>query len=133
MSKPNKFKPGDRVRCVVDEKWGVYRASPGDILIVRDGGLDDFIDELGGVWWNSNFVLVTPATPSTPPVPAEDPIIAAVCADLQARSQVGIRKYGVTLARPDMTHAQWLQHAYEECLDQANYLKAAILTVGASA
>lgn len=52
-----------------------------------------------------------------------DPIVADVCADLTRRSEVGQRKYGTTLARTDFTEAQWLQHAYEEALDLACYLK----------
>lgn len=56
-----------------------------------------------------------------------DKVVEAVREDLLKRSQVGIRKYGVTLDRSDLTLRQWLQHAYEECLDQANYLKKSIL------
>ena len=55
-----------------------------------------------------------------------DPITESVRADLLRRSQVGIAKYGVTLARTDLSLRDWLQHAYEECLDQAQYLKRAI-------
>lgn len=56
-----------------------------------------------------------------------DPIIELVISDLCRRSQVGINKYGVTLDRKDLSLKDWLQHAYEECLDQANYLKRAII------
>lgn len=56
-----------------------------------------------------------------------DPIVEAVRADLLARSKVGIRKYGVTLAESPCGLRDWLQHAYEEALDMANYLKAAIV------
>jgi hypothetical protein len=56
-----------------------------------------------------------------------DKVIDAVCADLQGRSAVGLRKYGVTLERTDLSLRDWLQHAYEETLDQANYLKRAIM------
>lgn len=56
-----------------------------------------------------------------------DPITEAVRADLLRRSQVGIAKYGVTLARTDLTLRDWLQHTYEECIDQAQYLKRAIV------
>lgn len=56
-----------------------------------------------------------------------DKIIAAVCADLQLRSEVGIKKYGVTLERTDLKLVDWLEHAYQETLDQANYLKRAIM------
>jgi hypothetical protein len=52
-----------------------------------------------------------------------DPIVAAVCADLAARSAVGQRKYGCTLARADLTREQWTRHAYEEALDLACYLR----------
>lgn len=58
-----------------------------------------------------------------------DPVVEAVRADLLARSQVGVGKYGVTLARTDLSLRDWLQHAYEETLDQANYLKRAILEI----
>lgn len=60
-------------------------------------------------------------------VAAVDTVVEAVREDLLKRSQVGIKKYGVTLDRTDLTLKDWLQHAYEECLDQANYLKRAIL------
>ena len=56
-----------------------------------------------------------------------DAIVEAVRADLLQRSQVGIAKYGVTLDGAGLSHRDWLQHAYEEMLDTANYLKAAII------
>lgn len=59
----------------------------------------------------------------------KDPIVEMVCLDLIARSEVGIRKYKTTLARNDMELKDWLQHAYEETLDKANYLKAAIESI----
>lgn len=57
---------------------------------------------------------------------ASDSIVEAVRTDLLQRSQIGIAKYGVTLDRTDLSLKDWLQHAYEETLDQANYLKRAI-------
>jgi hypothetical protein len=54
------------------------------------------------------------------------PIAAMVTEDIQARSAVGLRKYGVTLGRTDLTRKQWLQHAYEEALDLACYLRRLI-------
>lgn len=44
--------------------------------------------------------------------------------------QVGIAKYGTTVAENPLTHAEWLQHAYEECLDMAVYLKRAMTEKG---
>lgn len=60
-------------------------------------------------------------------MPQIDHVVEAVREDLLKRSQVGIKKYNVTLDRNDLSLKDWLQHAYEECLDQANYLKKSIL------
>lgn len=61
--------------------------------------------------------------------PTRDGVVDAVREDLLLRSQFGIAKYGVTLERTDLTLRDWLQHAYEETLDQANYLKRAIMEI----
>ncbi|RWO90877.1 hypothetical protein [Mesorhizobium sp.] len=58
-----------------------------------------------------------------------DTVVAAVREDLLSRSELGIAKYGVTLDRTDLNLRDWLQHAYEETLDQANYLKRAIMEI----
>lgn len=49
-----------------------------------------------------------------------------VCADIQKRQERGLQKYGVSVADNPIKLKAWLQHAYEECLDQAIYLKRAI-------
>lgn len=59
----------------------------------------------------------------------KDKIVLQVMNDLNDRSRVGVDKYGVTLEREDLNLKDWLQHAYEECLDQANYLKRAIIEI----
>ncbi len=51
---------------------------------------------------------------------------AAVCADIAERQQKGIAKYHTTVADNPLSLREWLQHAYEETLDQAIYLKRAI-------
>lgn len=51
---------------------------------------------------------------------------AEVCADIAKRQERGIDKYGTTVADNPLSHRDWLTHAYEECLDQAVYLKRAI-------
>jgi len=56
----------------------------------------------------------------------EDSIVESVREDLKQRSEVGIKKYGVTLDREDLSLKDWLNHAYEESLDKALYLKRAI-------
>jgi hypothetical protein len=50
-------------------------------------------------------------------------IAEAVAADLRARSELGVRKYGVSLGAAPLTQQQTIQHAYEESLDLASYLK----------
>lgn len=49
-----------------------------------------------------------------------------VCADIAERQRIGIAKYGTTVRENPLTLKEWLQHAYEETLDQAVYLKRAI-------
>lgn len=49
-----------------------------------------------------------------------------VVLDIAKRQQAGIAKYGTTVADNPLTLRQWMQHAYEECLDQAVYLRRAI-------
>ena len=49
-----------------------------------------------------------------------------VCEDILRRQQVGIKKYGTTLADNKLPLRDWLAHAYEEALDQALYLRRAI-------
>ena len=56
----------------------------------------------------------------------KDTIVAEVRKDLRERSEDGVIKYGVTLDRTDINLKGWLQHAYEETLDKALYLKRAI-------
>ena len=53
-------------------------------------------------------------------------IEAMVCEDITKRQALGIQKYGTTVAENQLTLREWLQHAYEETLDQAIYLKRAM-------
>jgi hypothetical protein len=56
---------------------------------------------------------------------------AAVCGDIAERQQRGIEKYGATVRDNPLTLRAWLQHAYEETLDKAVYLKRAIEEIDA--
>jgi hypothetical protein len=49
-----------------------------------------------------------------------------VCKKIQQRAEFGLKKYGVTLERDDLTELQWLIHAQEEAMDLANYLEVLI-------
>ena len=46
-----------------------------------------------------------------------------VCKNILDRQQLGIKKYGRTVAGNPLTERQWIQHAYEEALDLSIYLK----------
>jgi hypothetical protein len=60
-------------------------------------------------------------------------IEAEVCKDIAKRQRLGIAKYGTTLADNPAALRERLQHAYEECLDQAVYLKWAIVEMDGNA
>lgn len=45
---------------------------------------------------------------------------------INARAEVGIKKYGVTVEREDLTKVDWLVHAQEEAMDLAIYLQRLI-------
>jgi hypothetical protein len=51
---------------------------------------------------------------------------ADVCEDIARRQALGIKKYNSTVRDNNLSLKQWLQHAYEETLDKAIYLKRAI-------
>jgi hypothetical protein len=57
----------------------------------------------------------------------KDEITKAVVMDLVSRAQRGLEKYNTTLGEND--HQNMLQHAYEEALDLAQYLKKEITTI----
>ena len=46
-----------------------------------------------------------------------------IISDLKEREAMGIRKYGVSVDDAQLTDNEWLQHAYEEALDFAVYIK----------
>ena len=51
---------------------------------------------------------------------------AEVVKDILARQELGLKKYGTTVAKNPLELRQWLQHSYEEQLDNAIYTKRAI-------
>jgi hypothetical protein len=46
-----------------------------------------------------------------------------VCEDIARRQAFGMGKYGVSVESNPLTQRAWIQHAYEEALDLAVYLK----------
>jgi hypothetical protein len=99
--------------------------------LVWDKKTDNLVDafdwdetEEGDIYWEKwhekEFIEVTWKVTTT------DTIVLSVMEDLNSRSILGVNKYKTTLDREDLSRKDWLQHAYEECLDQANYLKKLI-------
>lgn len=58
-------------------------------------------------------------------------IEALVCGDIASRQALGIAKYGQTVAANPLPLREWLNHAYQECLDQAVYLRRAMAEMDA--
>ena len=56
---------------------------------------------------------------------------AEVCADIARRQAFRQNKYGTTVAENPLSLRAWLNHAYEETLDKAVYLKRAIAEIDA--
>ena len=57
-------------------------------------------------------------------------ILDSVIADLKAREEKGLKEYGTTVDRTDLSIHQWLTEAYHECLNQAVYLKKIMEVLG---
>ena len=70
-----------------------------------------------GIGWTRKF-----ERPALKPSGTE----AKVCEDIAKRQQIGIAKYRTTVVDNPLSLREWLNHAYQECLDQAVYLKRAI-------
>ncbi len=66
------------------------------------------------------FDMVDPSKPV--PIGTE----ARVCEDITQRQHVGLKKYGMTVEANPLPLLKWLQHAYEEALDLAIYLRRII-------
>lgn len=49
-----------------------------------------------------------------------------VCDKIQARTKIGLTKYGVTMEREDFSNLDWLIYAQEEAMDLIIYLEKLI-------
>lgn len=52
-----------------------------------------------------------------------DKNVTSVVERMLQRSDVGLRKYGVTTERTDLTVEQWLTHLQEELMDACIYIE----------
>ena len=76
--------------------------------------MKDKIYEQREVEWTTN---------STEPRPVKDFIVESVIDQFKDRSNVGIKKYGVTLDREDLTMLEWLIHLQQELMDATLYIE----------
>lgn len=53
----------------------------------------------------------------------KDSVVYRIAQLLKNRSETGIRKYGTTLDRTDLSIKEWIDHAIDESLDHALYLQ----------
>jgi hypothetical protein len=56
-------------------------------------------------------------------IPTDDLIVSAVIRKMYQRSQVGIKKYGTTMERDDLSFTDWVTHLQEELMDSIIYLE----------
>ena len=56
-------------------------------------------------------------------MPEEDTIVSSIVQKFLERSDVGKKKYGVTLDREDLSTLDWITHAQEEMMDGILYLE----------
>lgn len=89
--------------------------------------MNDFQEMQRGNWEevDNNKIPYRQAFPKDYNLPATG-TEALVCEDIAKRQQLGVNKYGTTVCANPLELREWLQHAYEEALDQAIYLKRAI-------
>ena len=89
--------------------------------------MNDFDVMKRGEWTesNENKIKYRKAFPKDYALPATG-TEGKVCDDIAARQRMGVNKYGTTVCANPLELKQWLQHAYEEALDQAIYLRRAI-------
>ena len=76
--------------------------------------MKDKIYEQREVEWTTN---------STEQRPIKDFIVESVIDQFKDRSNVGIKKYGVTLDREDLTMLEWLNHLQQELMDATLYIE----------
>lgn len=58
-----------------------------------------------------------------------DTVVHSVVDKYVGRSSLGIKKYGVTLDRDDLTEEEWLTHLQEELMDATLYVEKLIRVI----
>lgn len=53
----------------------------------------------------------------------KDKIVQEIKDKFEQRSQLGIKKYGITLERDDLSAEEWVNHLQDELMDAILYLQ----------
>jgi hypothetical protein len=53
----------------------------------------------------------------------KDSVVQSIINKFKQRSEVGIKKYGTTMDRDDLTRDEWITHISEELMDALLYLE----------
>ena len=134
------------MRCVFcnDEiKGEVFTTSSGFQIALDVGHNVDPVAKEGRCCEKCNYSIVMPARirnsninkmdiEHTYPEMVKDDFAGAcnitkgIIKDLIDSDKKGVKEYGTTVDREDYNLKEWLEHAYEETLDTAKYLAAAI-------
>lgn len=135
----SKFKKGDRALFVDGDKL-----TPVTIIAIENHPQASkkypviTADNSGYLFYTftpEGRINVTDALPRLFPIPdgiersapAPEPqtsfILSEVIKDLKQREERGLKKYGTTVDRGDLSIEEWMQHFYEELLDGAVYAR----------
>ena len=124
------------MRCVFcnDEiKGEVFTTSSGFQIALDIGHNVDPVAKEGRCCEKCNYSIVIPARIRNSNINKKDiehteacNITKSIIKDLIDSDKKGVEEYGTTVDRGDYNLKDWLQHAYEETLDTAKYLAAAI-------
>lgn len=67
-------------------------------------------------------------TSDNKPIKYASDLLNEVIMDMIMREKKGLSQYNHTMDRNDLSQKEWIQHAYEEALDLALYLKKIMKT-----
>lgn len=104
-----------------DCNWKTWSSTPGGNMF-----LDEFIGSL-----TPGKIEIDDIEVKEPEI-VSDSIVAKVIDSFKERSNVGIKKYGVTLDRGDLSFLEWLNHSQQEAMDMILYLERMKSTKGMS-
>ena len=134
----SKFKVGDKCLFVAGDKLTPVRiiniitdnaqkypvvalSNNDDYLFFTNEGRMNVTDILPRLYHLPSDLMTAPAPSSEVELPSL--IVSEIINDLLQREERGLKKYGTTVDRGDLSLEQWMQHFYEELLDGAVYAR----------